>query len=193
MVFSLCFAILTASFLLDATVAGLISIIRTPGLTAAMTTMTIFGDLSILALVVGCVYAIGGRDLGRRTAILAALALWMTGFCVLALKLLTARDDDGEFHLFWEWYPRAMMFPSGHAAMACAVSVVLGHVYRSFRWPLFVIVLAVAMSRVYLNHFLSDVVAGLLLGLAVSFLILRYAGKREYIRSLSGGKLTWDP
>lgn len=91
---------------------------------------------------------------------------------MLVLKLLTARGSDGEFHFFWDWCPRAIMFPSGHAAMVCAVSVVFGRMYRSFRWPLVVIVLAVAISRVYLVHFFSDVVAGLLLGLAVSSLIL---------------------
>jgi hypothetical protein len=103
---------------------------------------------------------------------------------VLVLKFLTARGGDGKFHFFWDWNPRAMMFPSGHAAMACAVSVVLGRVYRSLRWPLFVMVLAVAISRVYL---------GLFLGLAVSSLILKYAAGWEYIRSMSRRKIAWDP
>jgi membrane-associated phospholipid phosphatase len=137
-----------------------------------MKTMTVFGDLRVLVLVVACAYAIGGSDLQRRTGLLAALTLFTTGFCVFVLKLLTARGNDGEFLFFWDWYPRAMMFPSGHAAMVSAVSVVFGQGYRSLRWPSFVIVLAVAISRVYLNHFLSDVVAGLLLGLAVSSLVL---------------------
>lgn len=180
----LVFCDLTGSFFLDGAAARLINVIRTPGLTTAMKTMTLFGELSVLVLVVACMYAIAGRDLGRRTGLLAALALSTTGFCVLVLKLLTARGNDGEIHFFWDWYPRAMMFPSGHAAMVCAVSVVFGHVYRSLRWPLLVIVLAVATSRVYLSHFFSDVVAGLLLGLAVSSLILSYADKWGYIRSL---------
>jgi len=85
------------------------------------------------------------------------------------------------------------MFPSGHIATVCAVSVVLAHAYRSFRWPLFAIVVAVAISRVYFYHFFSDVVAGLLLGLAVSSLILKYADGWEYIRSVSRRKIAWDP
>ncbi len=109
------------------------------------------------------------------------------------LKFLTARGGDGEFHFVLDWYPGAMMFPSGHTATVCAVSVVFGRVYRSLRWPLFVIVLAVAISRVYFHHFLSDVVAGLLLGLAVSSLILKYAGKWEFDRSESRGTVAWDP
>jgi membrane-associated phospholipid phosphatase len=64
---------------------------------------------------------------------------------------------------------------------------------KSFRWPLFVIVLAVAISQVYFYHFFSDVVAGLLLGLAVSSLILKYAAGWEYVRSMSRRKIAWDP
>lgn len=195
-VFSSSFAILAGSFLLDGLIAEFIVSVRTPGLTTAMNAMTDFGDLTVLVWVVACVYAIGlgsSRTGGKPTAILAALALGTTGLCVLVLKLLTARGGDGEFHFFWDWNPRLMQFPSGHAAMACAVSVVLGRVYRSFRWPLFAIVLAVAISRVYLSHFFSDVVAGLLLGLAVSCLILRDAGRWKYIRSMSRRKIAWDP
>ena len=175
MAVALCFVILAGSFFLDGAAERVKNVIRTPGLTTAMKTMTILGNLSVLVLVVACAYATGlgaARDRGRRTAIFAALALLTTGFCVLVLKLLTARGNDGEFHFFWDWDPRATMFPSGHAAMVCAVSVVFGGVYRSLRWPLLVIVLAVAISRIYLSHFFSDVVAGLLVGLAVSSLIL---------------------
>jgi membrane-associated phospholipid phosphatase len=181
MAVTLCLVILTGSFFLDGAAARLINEIRTPGLTTAMNTITVLGELSVLVLVVACVSAIGSKDLGRRAGLLAALALLSTGFCVLVVKLLAARSSDGEFHFFWHWDSRAMMFPSGHAAMVCAVAVVFGRMYRSFRWPLVVIALAVAMSRVYLVHFLSDVVAGLLLGLSVSSLILSYAARWKYI------------
>jgi len=195
-VFSSSFAILAGSFLLDGLIAEFIVSVRTPGLTTAMNAMTDFGDLTVLVWVVACVYAIGlgsSRTGGKPTAILAALALGTTGLCVLVLKLLTARGADGEFHFFWAWYPSAMMFPSGHTATVCAVSVILARAYRSFRWPLFVMILAVAISRVYLTHFFSDVVAGLLLGLAVSSLILKYADGWEPIRSVTRRKIAWDP
>jgi len=125
-VFSLCFAIVAGSFLLDGLIAEFMASARTPGLNTAVKTMTKFGDVSVLALVVACVYAVGGKDLGRRAGILAALALVTTGLCVLVLKLLTARGGDGEFHFFWNWYPRAMMFPSGHTATVCAEPLSIG-------------------------------------------------------------------
>jgi hypothetical protein len=110
--FSLCFAILAGSFLLDDAVARFTTKMRTPGVTAAMNTMTEFGDVTVLVWIVACVYVIGlgsSRTGGKPTAILAALALGTTGLCVLVLKLLTARGADGEFHFFWGWYPGAMM------------------------------------------------------------------------------------
>jgi undecaprenyl-diphosphatase len=175
------FALLAGSFFLDGAVATLVSTIQRRALTAFMDAMTNFGDFSLLILVVACLY---GMNLGstparaKRMAMLSALALFTTGLCVFVLKFLTARSRDGEFHFVWGWSPRDDMFPSGHAALVCAVSVVLGRVYQPFRWPLFLIVLMVATSRVYLHyHFFSDVVAGILLGLAVSSLILRYADR----------------
>ena len=107
MAVALCLVILTGSFFLDGAAARLKNVIQTPGLTTAMKTMTLLGNLSVLVLVVACAYATGqfsARDHVRRTAILAALALLTTGLCVLALKLLTARGNDGDFYFFWEWY-----------------------------------------------------------------------------------------
>jgi len=171
MIVVLCCVILTGSFFLDGAAERFKGVIRTSGLTIPMKTITIFGHLGVLVAGVACAYITGlhpATERRRRTAILAGLALLMTGVCVLVLKLLTARGNDGEFYFFWAWSPRAMMFPSGHAAMACAVSVVFGHMYRPLRWPLFVVVVGVAISRIYLSHFLSDVVAGLLVGLVCS-------------------------
>ena len=127
------------------------------------------GQLKCLSL--GCRVCVcdglgSARDHGRRTAILAALALLTTGLCVLVLKLLTARGSDGEFHFFWDWYPRAMMFPSGHAAMV---------VRCQWYWSRISITsMAVVGDGTgsgnfanLLSHFFSDVVGGPLLGLAV--------------------------
>lgn len=62
MAVTLCLVILTGSFFLDGTVARLTTMMRTFGLTTAMKTMTLFGELSVLVLVVACVFVIGGKD-----------------------------------------------------------------------------------------------------------------------------------
>ena len=85
MAVALCLVILTGSFFLDGAAVRLKNGIQTPGLTTAMKTMTLLGNLSVLVLVVACVYATGrafARDHVRRTAIFAALALLTTGLCL---------------------------------------------------------------------------------------------------------------
>jgi membrane-associated phospholipid phosphatase len=184
MAFNIGLALLAGSFFLDGTMAEFVSLVRRPGLTAAMLTVTQLGHLISLLLVVACVYVFGfvsSHDGHRRTALLAAVALFAAGFSVLLFKLLAARNGNGEFYWVWGWNRQTMMFPSGHAAMICAVSVVLGRIYRPLRWPLVVIVLAVAVSRVYLYHFFSDVVGGLFLGWAISSMALGYASKWKFI------------
>ncbi|WP_051606911.1 phosphatase PAP2 family protein [Microbacterium sp. CH12i] len=68
----------------------------------------------------------------------------------------------------------ATSFPSGHTAVATTVVVVLGLLLRRwYVWSLGAVwVLMMMWSRTYLHaHWLSDVVAGLLEGIAVGMLI----------------------
>jgi undecaprenyl-diphosphatase len=59
-------------------------------------------------------------------------------------------------------------FPSGHAATAFAAAVAVALIYPRLRWPLLALAGVVSASRVYLGvHYLLDVAAGTLLGIAV--------------------------
>lgn len=54
-----------------------------------METMSIFGNVTVLVLIVAYAYATGlgsATDHGRQTAIVAALTLLMTGLCVLRTR-----------------------------------------------------------------------------------------------------------
>jgi hypothetical protein len=52
--------------------------------------------------------------------------VFVAAFCVLVVKVFASRGSNGEFHWLWGWNRPIMMFPSGHAAMVCAMAVVLG-------------------------------------------------------------------
>jgi undecaprenyl-diphosphatase len=73
------------------------------------------------------------------------------------------------FHL-----PVTYSFPSGHAASSFAASGVLAKHFPQHGKMLYALAAMIAFSRVYLTlHYPSDLLAGLLLGLACSFLVVK--------------------
>jgi undecaprenyl-diphosphatase len=67
--------------------------------------------------------------------------------------------------------PDKFSFPSGHSITAFAISVPLGLVYPAFMLPLLFCAFSIAMSRVVLGmHFLSDVLAGILIGAGLGYI-----------------------
>jgi len=121
-----------------------------------------------------------GRFRGRRAPAVLGAALAATAFLVWALKWLANRGVDGVFYGFWQG-ERGIMFPSGHTAMAFAVCTVIGRVWPRARWPALLIAVGVAVSRVCLVHFLSDVVAGALLGSAVGWSAVDRAARTAFL------------
>jgi undecaprenyl-diphosphatase len=64
--------------------------------------------------------------------------------------------------------PASSSFPSGHAATAFAAAVAIALVYPRLGRPLLVLAAVIAISRIYLGvHYVLDVAAGMLLGIAV--------------------------
>lgn len=124
-----------------------------------------------MALAILC----GARGRGRACAAgwLSALAFVAAGLAEYTLKHVVGRPRPAvgttlaavEFD----------SFPSGHATSVFAVATVLGAFYPRLRWPLYAVAGAIALGRVYLSrHYLSDIVAGALIGLVVASLLLRH-------------------
>jgi undecaprenyl-diphosphatase len=64
--------------------------------------------------------------------------------------------------------PDKFSFPSGHTMTAFSIALVVSYFYPSLEGPLFFLALSIAVSRVVLGmHFLSDVLAGAVLGVAL--------------------------
>lgn len=64
--------------------------------------------------------------------------------------------------------PDRFSFPSGHTMTAFSVALVVSFFYPSLEAPLFFLAISIAVSRVVLGmHFLSDVLAGMVLGVAL--------------------------
>jgi undecaprenyl-diphosphatase len=123
--------------------------------------------------------ALGGlSDLRRRalpwTFAYAGVAGLLTWPLTTALKSAVGRARppvaDHAIHAAVR-LPHGSSFPSGHAATAFAAATVVALLRPALRWPALVVASAVAFSRVYLGvHFLSDVLAGAALGVAVGLL-----------------------
>jgi|SRR5208282_860532 len=64
--------------------------------------------------------------------------------------------------------PDQFSFPSGHTMTAFAIALVVSYFYPSLEGPLYFLAASIAFSRVALGmHFLSDVLAGAVLGSAL--------------------------
>ena len=61
--------------------------------------------------------------------------------------------------------PDQFSFPSGHTMSAFSIALVVSYFYPSLEGTLFFLALSIAVSRIVLGmHFLSDVLAGAILG-----------------------------
>jgi undecaprenyl-diphosphatase len=160
---------------LDRAVQARVQAMRHPVLEPFMVGLTKLGESrNVLGVLLGiaCFGGPQGPALVRR--ILGVLL--PVNIVVETTRLATGRTrPDGDPNR------RNTSFPSGHAANAAAIAWVL-----STRWHrpwvgFWAFAAAVSFSRIYLNrHFLSDVLVGFLLGLAIAWLVLRLVpGWRE--------------
>lgn len=64
--------------------------------------------------------------------------------------------------------PDRFSFPSGHTMTAFSIALVVSYFYPSLEGALFFLAISIAVSRIVLGmHFLSDVLAGMVLGVAL--------------------------
>jgi undecaprenyl-diphosphatase len=64
--------------------------------------------------------------------------------------------------------PDKFSFPSGHTMSAFSIALVVSYYYPSLEAPLFFLAISIGLSRIVLGmHFLSDVLAGMVLGVAL--------------------------
>jgi undecaprenyl-diphosphatase len=103
----------------------------------------------------------------------AAVAALVSVILFMCLKKVTARPRPCEIepHCWWSSSPPDQYsFPSGHSMAAFAVSVPLMLVYPAMTIGLLFCAASVAASRIVLGlHYLSDVVAGSMLGAALGY------------------------
>lgn len=87
---------------------------------------------------------------------------------------------------------RVYSFPSGHTAAAFTIALIMSHMINKKIWSFILPVLAllVGYSRVYLaQHFLTDVFAGMLIGIVSAiFSLMIYRAFIRYLNKKAASK-----
>jgi len=135
-----------------------------------MITATRLGDGWLWYAVAAVLLAFGGAQ--RFAAIGAAGSAALVGIAVFKiLKRLSHRPRPCQIEPHcWSKVlpPDRFSFPSGHAMTAFSIALVLSYFYRGVELPLYFLAGSIAVSRVVLGmHFLSDVLAGAILGIGL--------------------------
>jgi undecaprenyl-diphosphatase len=114
-----------------------------------------------------------GGETGPIAVVASTLAAGVGIACFLLLKTVTGRRRPCQLYKHcWSTLlpPDQFSFPSGHTITAFAITVPLGCFYPEMQAGLGFISLSIAVSRILLGmHFLSDVVAGALIGSALGY------------------------
>lgn len=149
----------------------------------------VFGHGIGVALIAISLYVL---DRPRRWAAVRVLAgAWSAGVGANLLKLLVVRPRPRDFlplfpasnvwATFQGWLPglrlefHAASFPSAHVATSVGLAMVLAALYPQGRWWFALLAVCVAMQRLDSSaHYLSDTLAGALVGLAVGYVHLRF-------------------
>jgi undecaprenyl-diphosphatase len=172
---------------IDLTVNSFMAGIQNPALTKFFLFITNLGNVWIiipLSLVLIFFLLYNGH---KREAFLAALAISSTAIICEILKILVGSPRPSNA-LVSEIITQS--FPSWHAAMSTAFFLTLLFIYKDkirnktkrnvFISSCIMLIILVSLSRLYLNvHWLTDIIAGLLLGItSVLFVKAKMIGKR---------------
>src|SRR5437899_2958990 len=135
-----------------------------------MTAATRRGDGWLWYALAALLLVFGGPQ--RFAAVSAAASAALAGVAVFKiLKSLSHRQRPCQLEPHcWSKVlpPDRFSFPSGHTMTASSIALVLTYFYPSLEFALIFLAISIALSRIVLGmHFLSDVLAGIILGLAL--------------------------
>jgi len=112
------------------------------------------------------------------------IPLWfsclMAFIITYAIKFIVARERPEE--IIYLFGLQDYSFPSAHAAVSFAAIPILDEEYPQLKWFWIAFASVVAFSRLYLNlHFVSDVVAGIIIGYAIGRTIVYLKIKHSFL------------
>ncbi len=181
-------AVLFASFILslifDDIISKNISSLQNSFLNQFMVIISYLGLLSVLIIIVACVFLIHNK----KSIFLVISSFAITEIIVILLKVIVHRARPFEalglntlsFLIDKTYTTWNLSFPSSHAALVfAALPFFKGKI--KYYWLAFA--LLVSFSRVFFSlHYLSDVIAGAVIGYAASTLVVKIFKQKELIK-----------
>ena len=176
--------VLGTAFFLDVHVADWARQLRGPVLDGIVDVINPIGSgVTLLAVCLVLAALSRSRPRLREAAWVGVLAFVTAGLIEYAVKYVVGRPRPAAAETLFG--PELDSFPSGHATSVFAVATALAASYPALRWPLYGLATAIALGRVYLaRHYLSDVIAGALIGFAIASLLVRHR-----TAAVAGGRL----
>jgi membrane-associated phospholipid phosphatase len=187
--------LVATALVIDARVAGWAADWKQPLLDVLVGLLNPIGGgitLLVVCLGLGALCTWWPQSRLREAAWLAAVGFACAGLVEFTIKHLVGRvRPDGALHGVVvagpTFAPDVDSFPSGHATSVFAVAAVFAAFYPRLSAPLYFLAAAIAVGRVYLGrHYLSDIMAGALIGWIVAWALLRVRAGRTPVAGLPG-------
>lgn len=156
---------------------------RTEKRDALLFRLSHFADHSLIWFVLGLIrfaFTRDWKDLARFVVVMAAESALTNGPIKFLFRRARPHEKEnvyqqGEKLPYGLRMPITSSFPSGHAVSAMVASCLLSSSYQIIGLIIFPLGLLVAYTRLYTRmHHLSDILAGLTLGLGFGYLVCRF-------------------
>ncbi len=159
---------------LDAQIFNAINSFNNPALDFLFSNISHLGSIFLWGIL--CVVLLIKKDkkLFTELALTIGLVALISGGLKLSVNRPRPFDSLENVHLL---DPKPdPSFPSNHAANAFAGAGIFSKYYKKFTFAFYMLAVLVAVSRIYVGaHYPSDVFAGALLGLGISWAVKKYS------------------
>jgi len=176
--------VLLVSFLVDNLILKITPLIKNPVLDYLSSLFTNLGPVLVITIVLISLFLLNKKK--REWIMPLGLSLIFSYITTYVLKFIIARPRPlGTIKLMPLINLADYSFPSSHTAVAFAALPILNKTYPRLKWLWILSVSFVAFSRIYIGvHYLSDVVAGALIGYFVSAFVMKIKNKKWKLTSL---------
>jgi len=169
--------LLMLAFIFDYDVLGLTTRAQNPFLIGFFYDITLLGEPCVFVFIALALALI--LMFYRRPIIAFILALVSSEIVEVAIKAIVQRPRPFEYLNTTSIIPTQLSsFPSGHAIIFFAMIPMLSKNFPKIKWIFWVVAILVGLSRIYLEvHYLSDVLAGAIIGYSIGLLFLKLEEK----------------